>query len=385
MKQQLEKLASQKATGKGEDQNSKERYGVNQDNEVPASDKAADAGGRAPDQRDKDTQSKEATNKENQTTTRIAHLELLQEFIKTELGYYLEIQTKVEKGSLLTIAFEDLWYIFRPGEVLYEKRQDHEQLLKVYSITGGQQRRRNRTPIENDRVIRERENQHWRQRNRYRYDSDDDGASDDNDDKDSFIEASGIGTWSPFTIDCYQIGFDGVKIGPIDSYRQIKHYSGECKITDLPVYPLRFHKRKEDIAAQLEARGRKFINSYGHKNYNGLTMPRTALKYQEELHGDIFIDLKTYYRVYARRRPGFGVLRTSRPDPRETDEHIVGEVDWRVLFDHEVDEKITDEYMAESHDFTEPVHFELVQDSPKHLQLLPYRIPAFVFRTRKYG
>lgn len=410
MKQQLEKSGSKQTTRKDAQQKLGED-GVSQNQGFPASDSenTADAKRGTPDQEQeateqlrtkaqcsidhqqplagKERKNSEMTKTEKQRTTRIEYLELLHDFINKELRYYLELQSQVEKGSLTTIAFEDLWYLFQPGEVLYQRSQDHDQLLKTYSVTGGLQRRRNRTREENDIILMRQLETERVNRRRFRYnyaDSDEDADSDDeNAGKHSIVEASG--TWSPFTLDCYQMGFDGVNIGPVDSYRRIKHYNGECKITDLPVYPLRFHKQKEVITAKLEARGRAFINSYGHKSYNGLTIPRTPRRYQEELQGDVFIDLKTYYRVYSRRRPKLGVLRTTRPDPREINEHIVGESNWRMLFDHEVDEKIMEGYMASSHPFAEPVHFELVQDSVEHLQLFPYRIPAFVFRTRAYG
>ncbi|RYP03158.1 hypothetical protein DL764_005340 [Monosporascus ibericus] len=333
-----------------------------------------------------DTQNKDDMKREKEITTRIAQLQVLYDFIETELKYYLKLRTQVENGSLKTIAFEELWYLFEPGDVLYDQCQGCEQALKIYSVTGGQPRRRNRTEVENDEVLRERELKRSVNPRRYYDNSDEADSEEENTKKDALVEASGLGTWSPFTIDCYKMGFDGLRVGPVDSCRQIKHYSGEFKITDLPVYPLRFHERKDKIAANLEARGRYFLNSYGHKSYNGFTFPRTRGAYQEELRGDVFIDLNDFYRTRRRQRPKLGILRKSRPDKTEVNEYVVTDAGkWRMLLDHEVDEKITDDYMASSHTFTEPIDFELVQDSAEHLRLLPYEIPAFAFRTRSYS
>ncbi|RYP68601.1 hypothetical protein DL771_006573 [Monosporascus sp. 5C6A] len=333
-----------------------------------------------------DAQNKDDIKREKEVSTRVAHLQLLYDFIETELKYYLELRVKVENGSLTTIAFDELWYLFRPGDVLYDECQGYEQALKIYSVTGGQPRRRNHTKEEKEVALIKRQQiiRNTRPR-RYSDDSDEADSENENTNKDALVEASGLGTWSPFTIDCYKMGFDGLRVGPLDSCRQIKHYSGECKITDLPIYPLRFHERKHEIAANLEARGRDFLNSYGHKSYNGFTVPRTRRAYQEELRGDVFIDLKNFYRTRPRQRPKLGILRKSRPDQTEVEESVATDAGrWRQLLDHEVDEKITDDYMASSHTFAEPIDFELVQESAEHLQLLPYEIPAFVFRTRSY-
>ena len=334
----------------------------------------------------KGSKGQEAVKKEKLIATRINHLQVLYDFIMSDLAYYLDLQTRIEDGSLATIAFEDLWYLFRPGETIYTKNEGFEQLLRVYSVTGGQPRRRNHSQDENEEIQRRRDYKRNMRSNRY-YD-DDAGFSDEDEfiNKDALVEASGIGTWSPLTIDCYLMGFDGLRVGPVDSYKKIKHYSGECDITELPCYPLRFHKRRADISARLEARGRKFLDSYGHKSYSGLTLPLTKRGYPEELHGDVFLDAKTYYTAYPRRRPKLGLLRKTLQDETEVQEYIATDVDGvRRLFDHEVDDKVTDDSMASSQGFADPIYFELAKDSPLHLQLLPHQIPAFVFRTRQYG
>lgn len=328
----------------------------------------------------------EVVKKEKLIARRINHLQVLYDFIISDLSYYLDLQTRIEEGSLATIAFEDLWYLFRPGETIYTKDDGFEQLLRIYSVTGGQPRKRNHTQYENEEIQRRREyKRNVRPRSYY---ADDSGPSDDDEfiNKDALVEASGIGTWSPLTMDCYLMGFDGLRVGPVDSYRKIKHYSGECDITELPCYPLRFHKQRAEISARLEARGRRFLDSYGHKSYNGLTLPLTKRGYPEELHGDVFLDAKTYYTTYPRRRPKLGLLRKTLHDETEVQEYIATDVDGaRRLFDHEVDDKVTDDSMASSQSFADPIYLELAKDSPEHLQLLPHQIPAFVFRTRQYG
>lgn len=329
---------------------------------------------------------KDEVKKEKLIANRINHLQVLYDFVMTDLMYYLNLQTSIENGSLATIAFEDLWYLFRPGETIYTKEEGFEQLLRIYSVTGGQPRKRNHSQDENEEIQRRRDYRRNMRSNRYYTDDNDFSEDDEFLNKDALVEASGIGTWSPLTIDCYQMGYDGLRVGPVDSYRKIKHYSGECDITELPFYPLRFHKKREELTARLEARGRKFLHSYGHKSHNGLTLPLTRRGYPEELYGDIFIDSKTYYTSFPRRRPKLGLLRKTLHDETEAQEYIATDVDGvRRLFDHEVDDKVMDDSMASSQFFADPIHFELAKESPGHLRLLPHQVPAFVFRTRTWG
>ncbi|CAJ2507743.1 Uu.00g089290.m01.CDS01 [Anthostomella pinea] len=297
---------------------------------------------------------------------RITHLRLLEDFITTDLAYYLDLQTQIVNKTIETISFEDLWYLFRPGDVVYARNQGHEQLYKVHSLTGGQLRRRNHTrdemkdrrnvtrPVPLDGVVY------------------------------TAVEESGSGTWSPFMIDCFTMGFDGVLVGPIDTHRQIKHYSRRCKITDLPIYPLRFHKQEWEVTAKLEARGRAFISCYGHKSYSGITITRTKQGPQEEhFQGDIYIDLREYYLRYSLERPHFGTLQKAAPDVTEVDEGKDG----RRFFDHEVDEKITKNFICSHYSTMEPTlsnRGAAVQDSPEVVQILGHQVPAYLFRHRKY-
>ncbi|ORY68313.1 P-loop containing nucleoside triphosphate hydrolase protein [Pseudomassariella vexata] len=180
------------------------------------------------------------------------------------------------------------------------------------------------------------------------------------------------------------MGFDGVLVGPVDNCKRILYYAGEKDITELAIYPLRFHKQEDAVAAKLKTRGRKFITSYGHKTYNGLTTPISRRGYQQELHGDIFVDFKTYYQSSNRRKPKLGGLRKTKMDETEVNDVISTSRGARCLADHEVDENVTETFMRSYQAYMQPINYELVQDSVEYLQLLPYQIPAYVFRTRRY-
>lgn len=86
---------------------------------------------------------------------RVSHLQTLHDFIEVGFADQLRLRDKVKDGTLETIAFEDLWQLFSPGDVLYSHDHGFEQLYTAYSMTGGQLRLRNRTEFEAESLRRE--------------------------------------------------------------------------------------------------------------------------------------------------------------------------------------------------------------------------------------
>jgi hypothetical protein len=163
----------------------------------------------------------------------LPYLEALLSFIDTHLGPLFSLQSSVLLGSLERIAFEDLWHLFKPGDLLFSVDKGTEQLYRAHYITGGRLRLRNRTNDELESRIR---------LTRLFFESD----SEDEVEKGQYIEGFGKGTYSDFTIDCYSIAFNGRYLGPLDTAKRISYYGGEREVTSLPIYPLRFHKDGEE-------------------------------------------------------------------------------------------------------------------------------------------
>jgi hypothetical protein len=297
--------------------------------------------------------------KQRELTRRLEQLCLLNTFVETELGSYLDIQDKIAAGTLERIAFEDLWYLFQPGEMLFFPQQGHEQLCRIFSFTGGQQRKR--APNRGDNITYYR------------------------DEGDVIHSGSGRGTWSPVKLDFYMMEFNGRIVGPKGGAKYIRHYAGEFKITDLPIYPLRFHKDKVAVFARLVARGNKYISSYGHKSYRGITSPPNDETAPEEVHGEIFLDLKEYYRNNSHQKPELGVLHRTMPDDAEAEEPAGVDSNW-LFCDPEVDQQATDRFMLLHHAELEPTELEAYLKSEKSsIPLFPFRMPAYAFRTREYS
>ncbi|KAI6767674.1 hypothetical protein HG530_005683 [Fusarium avenaceum] len=319
---------------------------------------------------DQDMKTDGQSKRTKELVVRIQHLRLLKNFIQNDLAKLLDLNAKIASGTLEKIAFENLWYLFSPGDILYSKNRGHDQVSRAWSVTGGQKKKRARRksddtnpPLRGDK---------W---------------------AGNYVAINSTpGTWSTLTIDFYTMAFDGTQIGPVDGRVRIKNFAGERRITELPVYPLRFHDQRENLARQLVERGRKYFFSYGHKSYSGLTCPPGDDQLLEEVNGDVFIDFKDYYRTMSNptfqkdrarsRPPQLGLLEATEIDLAETEEEILG-ITWYHT-DAEVDFKATDEFMALYQNDLDTNELGEVELSDEQLQLFTHIVPAYIFRTRRY-
>ncbi|XXH04125.1 hypothetical protein Hte_010537 [Hypoxylon texense] len=314
---------------------------------------------------------------------RIEHLELLSTFIATDLGYIIELRRRIQESTLKSIEFEDLWHLFSPGDTLYTKENDHEQLYTAYMVTGGKKRLRNATREELDEIRSAQRNEKW-----YRRRSDSSESESEEDDRNR-IHAANKGSWTAFVIDCYRMAYDGNCMGPIDSLKKIQHFVGQKRITDLHIYPLRFHGRQNEITKLLEERGRMFIHCNGHRSYDGLVFDRRGRPTKEELHGDVYVDFEEYYRSIKRwRRPKLGKLRLSQPTGAEVTEQDTFSSrirpDLIELVDYKVDELRTHNFLSEktwTRDLYKPYE---VLEMPQLLVLFPYWVVGFAYRNRSW-
>jgi len=310
--------------------------------------------------------------------TRLRELQLAQDLVKVDLAHYLNLRNVINTGSLEKVAFEDLWHLFRPGDILFCTEQGHDQLYTVYFTTGGQPRKRNQTKEEKEAAFQA-----------VYFPTPRPKIWDENLEVDvewgvSAVKlGGGSGTWSPFTINCYRMGFNGILVGPVGSCKQIKYYPGERSISELPVYPFRLHQQQEKVAAKLEARGRKYVSSQGHRSYRGLTITLSSKAYQEEVRGDVFVDVKDLYRTFPVLKPALGTLRPFQQDATVVEEVIGAQT--RYYTDGEVDVDAMERFLVSHQAILEPVKLDHVEESPEYLQLFPYYVAGYIFKTRRYS
>lgn len=296
--------------------------------------------------------------KVSQLEMRISHLGCLLDFVNKNLAGLIELRDDVKSGKVEKIAFDDLWHLFKPGDLVLSSRRGREQLHRVYFVTGGRliphpppKGRRAEIPID---------------------------------------------TWTALRVDTYTMAFDGDQVGPIGESWEFNHYLGERLVTELPIYPAQLHPNTESLLARMEARGRKFVKSLGHKHYEGLAEKETRgendedIPYgkisQEYITSEVFVDFEAYREVNKYYTFNLGKpLRSRAFDHAAVNGFQPGLHSYEVKFSGpEIDTKLSEDYMSQSRDFLEPFQFTNVELSAGYYQLLPSEVPGYTFRYRMW-
>ena len=339
---------------------------------------------------------------------RIAHLRCLTEFVDEELGDLVQLKQQIANCSLDQIAFEDLWHLFKPGDLVYSTEQGKERLCKLYFITGGHTRKTKRI-----------------------------------DDLAHFPSVGFISeTCSPLKLFVYTVDFNGKMAGPIQDSIRIPHYPGKKKITELPAFPLQFHP-DQGILGYFENRGREFMSSTGHRYYEGLARVvsqtprspdsessddsdhetrRVSTRY-EDIVSDVYVDFEEYFGMFPTSKPKTQVLTTPAHASTEVSESFAGNTPGmspyptkgststrtnpvppppppprgrnslappgritQLYAGHEVDTTRAEDFFAHNREALEP--FKPAEDldrlTPEFYQLLPHEVPGYAFRYRKW-
>lgn len=188
----------------------------------------------------------------------ISHLKCFVEFIDNDLKHVFELRRGLNDCTIRDIAFEDLWHLFSPGDLLITSGPPRErQAYKVFYTSGGRP------------IVRKNKN------------GLDDGGP-------PVVRKSANFEKSPFTthftIHCYYIDFDKKWLGPTHQIITIPRYEGKRPITGLTMsysdpcsrhpasaFPIRFLEQPETAIADLIRRGKRHreITPFSHKKYVG--------------------------------------------------------------------------------------------------------------------
>ena len=217
-----------------------------------------------------EAKTKELGKHQSRLLLRINSLKTLMEFLGTSVDLALNFRDGVGPGKIETVLFEDLWHLFRPGDLLISTEDGRTQLYQAYHITGGLSRKRRhmRTELDELRVANIDLNKRGDASNAQ-------NLWGSTDDKETRFKAMAdetilLGSYGPLVVNCFTMVFDGSYYGFKEHYKSIDHFNGPRKITDLPTFPLRFHPEQERIHKEMTQRGRSYMNAYGHKSYDGL-------------------------------------------------------------------------------------------------------------------
>ncbi|KAL4972986.1 hypothetical protein BDW66DRAFT_154257 [Aspergillus desertorum] len=192
-------------------------------------------------------------------------LRCLVEFMDHDMTDIFDIKRATLENTLDEIAFEHLWQLYQPVDVIYRTFQNFDsrrQAYRVLHVTGGRvcfdtKKRSYFDPV-NDRV--------W------------DSESEDERKCRDASRRSGV-QMTNLIIDCFHLESDGIRLAPRPKRFAITPYSGTRSVASLPLRPLQFDPQKKTLEKQLVARGARFMQvAQGkHMEYHGNTIEESKI------------------------------------------------------------------------------------------------------------
>ena len=220
-------------------------------------------------------------------------LRCLLDFMDTDMPDIFEVQHQVNSGAIKEIAFEYLWLLYKPGDLVFSAASTNDDTLcqayRVLHVTGA----RHIIHTKRDRYSETVRGPDWE------YDAEGEDYGTD--------KARNSTQMSPLILDLFSIDCNGYRYGPKAKRVVISEYKDERPITSLGVYPASFHPEYEKLYDALIARGKRFVQlaNGSHRQYAGMTL-RESRQYP--------VDMS--YRNYILhdeevRNPSFTTLRQS--------------------------------------------------------------------------
>lgn len=212
------------------------------------------------------------------------------EFVDRDIFPFYQEFDVIDPKKPPKVRYEDLWYIFRVGELLYAPRQKEapqkQDKKDNQENSGKQDEHRAQTSAWEDHDVATRQTI-WRIH----------AVHIPGDQEDYSITEI-------LTLHCHRIDYDGTEFGAVTKFFQLKPYDDERNVTSLAVYPLRFAAKSSQILDQAKATGRKLLDSIHdrHGAYSGWTllhdpqgqpMPNTLgefTKTPEHINSEIIVD-----------------------------------------------------------------------------------------------
>ncbi|KAJ4123033.1 hypothetical protein NW768_010025 [Fusarium equiseti] len=244
-----------------------------------------------------------------------SQLETFMSFFRQMMGPSIVIREKLDKGTLQTISFDDLWQLFKVGETLIYNHEGRDTACQVYSLTGGFKDLNLTEYLGIESVLGRGQGDYPRQDDLgpkdqgvplypssmvYHYCSVNQGSS-------GLDGVSSIvtGVSTPLIVDCFILDYNGTWIGPHQVTLEFQSFVGECAILSLDAYPLRLHESAIDMEKRLIERGKQFTSSTGHWSYDGLT-----LSGPDVVQGQVYVDFATGYDHigWPKSRANFGSM-----------------------------------------------------------------------------
>ncbi|EEH10616.1 conserved hypothetical protein [Histoplasma capsulatum G186AR] len=321
-------------------------------------------------------------------------LRCLVEFMDTDLHDIFEVKRRISNGDITEIAFEHLWLLFKPGDVVLGSSSDDNQSIRqayrVLNISGGRAYFDSGYKASFVGII----------------DHIGDSDSENEEKCRDAIKCSGMDT-TCFIVDAFYIDFDGTKFGPRSKRFAIPPFKGTKPIRSLIPFPLLPGPESEQIERSLIQRGRRFAELVPgtHKKYSGATVQegnQTTKGYnnwmikETELHSEIVVDQaagvehfkQKVYRFGRSLKFGSGAIARATPqDKRETFDPLPDQEDGDWVTDVFDDSKFEEDRQNEFRRTTDLLGFRTLQQKPipnDNLMLFPYRAYGYGLLDHKW-
>ena len=279
----------------------------------------------------------------------------------------LKTVKQFEDGSITKVYFSDLWHVFRPGDEVIASSKPLNA-YRVYHTAGG---RPYLSPPK---------------------DSEEESGSD-------FARRYRIPEQSSdFSINAYQMDFDGIKLGPVRHSFSIQKYDGLRDITSLPVYPLRFAKDRESVRKTLQSNGHTFndLARGGYVQYRGMNLHEA-----EDIESQVIVDFNAALWDSQDKisswdfKIEFGIRPPAGANKAEVTMVSAGgctkanccENDF-IFNDLSIDDRRMEDFITEKPLLTTDIRYlndDVKQIPEEDFILFPHRLFAFVLKDRKWG
>lgn len=257
------------------------------------------------------------------------------------------------------VYFSELWYSFPTGSLIYVKdKKIRQKVWRVIQRTGGRYWRRDLTSGRRHSVSRKA---------------------------------------SQFVIDCYYTDFDGNRYFPVYHRILIDPFDGLESLAGLPACPLQAAVARGNIDLEVMVnRGREFLECTRptHRDYTGRNqlhqpdgeelmrgdsvIPENVSCYSEWIDSEVMVDIERALHAVPNWRPRTSEFRAFKD---ESGPDLFTDTDVDNLWDR----KSTERFINSETEKWQKWDWDHPPTEWEDLVLLPGRIYAFVFRTRKWG
>jgi hypothetical protein len=126
-------------------------------------------------------------------------------------------------------------------------------------------------------------------------------------------------------------------------------------------------------------------NQGGHKSYDGKTLAMKRDESRVEIQSDVYVDFDAYYQNNPLKKPTVGRMLRSKQNLAEEEEIFTpGDMSGRVLSGHEVDTKLSNEFLTTNRASLERFKPHKGQISRETLLLMPHYVVGYAFQVRQW-